>query len=196
MLPLWGPVLLRRWQPFRQDVLLYAGNPVRQWGLYEFAHLAHEPTSAITFLTGHGRFLALLFSALLPALLLYWRRDAALPAIGLSLALFLLLSPAFATQYMTWPLAAAYLIDLGAATLYNLSAGALLAEVYNRWNGGRPWDVARSRPLLPKEVAALAVVWVLLLLVVIAGLRRITTWYTKIIYGGRVTSSRYSRNRV
>ncbi len=106
--------------------------------------------------------------------MLYWRRDAALPAIGLSLALFLLLSPAFATQYMAWPLAAAYLIDLGAATVYNLSAGALLAEVYNRWNGGLPWDVARSRPLLPKEIAALAVVWALLLLVVIVGLRRIT----------------------
>jgi Dolichyl-phosphate-mannose-protein mannosyltransferase len=172
MLPLWGPVLLRQWQPYRQHVLLYAGSSVRQWGLPEFAHLAHEPTSAITFLTGPGRFLTLLFSALLPALLLYWRR--ALPATGLCLALFLLLSPAFATQYMAWPLAAAYLIDLGAATLYNLSAGALLAEVYNRWNGGLPWDVARARPLLPKEVAALAVVWALLLLGVIAGLRRIT----------------------
>ena len=174
MLPLWGPVVLRQWRPFHQDVLEYTGSSVRQWGSVEFAHLAHEPTSAITFLTGPGRFLALLFSALLPALLLYWRRDAALPAIGLSLALFLLLSPAFATQYMAWPLAAAYLIDLGAATLYNLSAGALLAEVYNRWNGGLPWDVSLARPLLPKEVAALAVVWALLLLVVIVGLRRIT----------------------
>jgi hypothetical protein len=173
MLPLWAPVLLRRWQPFRHDVLLYAGSPVRQWGLAEFAHLAHEPTSTITFLTGHGRFLALLFSALLPALLLYWRRDAALDAIGLSFALFLLLSPAFGTQYMVWPLAAAYLIDFGAATLYSLSAGALLAEIYHRWNGGLPWDVARASALLPKEVAALAVVWALLLLVVIAGLRRI-----------------------
>jgi hypothetical protein len=90
------------------------------------------------------------------------------------LALFLLISPAFATQYLAWPLAAAYLIDLWAATLYNLSAGVLLAEVYNRWNGGLPWDDARAGPLLPKEVAALAAVWVVLLLVVIAGLRHIT----------------------
>src|SRR5258708_30932165 len=155
MLPLWGPVVLGQWQPFHQDVLEYAGNSRRQWGLSEFAHLAHEPTSAITFLTGPGRFLALLFSALLPALLLYWRRDASLPAIGLSLALFLLLSPAFGTQYLAWPLAAAYLIDLGAATLYNLSAGALLAEVYNRWNAGRPSAGASANPLPPQQLPSL-----------------------------------------
>ena len=173
MLPLWGPVVLRQWQPFRADVLGYAGIGVRQWGPVEFAHVLHAPATAITFIAGPGRFLVLLLSALLPALLLYWRRNAALPAIGLSLALFLLLSPAFATQYLAWPLAAAYLIELRAATAYNLATGALLAEVYNRWNGGLPWDVATATPLLPREVAALAVVWALLLLVVIVGLCRI-----------------------
>jgi hypothetical protein len=174
MLPLWGPVVLLQWQPFRRDVLSYAGSSVRQWGLVEFAHLLHTRTSTIAFLVSPGRFLVLLLSALLPALLLYWRPDAALPAIGLSLTLFFLLSPAFATQYMAWPVAAAYLIDVGAATAYNLSAGALLAEVYNRWNGGLPWDDARATPMLPKEVPALAVVWALLALVVIVGLSRIT----------------------
>jgi 4-amino-4-deoxy-L-arabinose transferase-like glycosyltransferase len=173
LLPLWGPVVALQWQPFRRDVLSYAGSSVRQWGLVEFAHLAHTRASTIAFLVSPGRFLVLLLSALLPALLLYWHRDAALPAIGLSLALFFLLSPAYATQYMAWPVAAAYLIDFGAATAYNLSAGALLAEVYNRWNGGLPWDIARASQMLPKEVAALAVVWALLALVVIVGLRRI-----------------------
>jgi 4-amino-4-deoxy-L-arabinose transferase-like glycosyltransferase len=174
LLPLWGPVALQQWQPFKQDVLLYAGIRLRQWGLVEFAHLLHAPASTITFLAGSGRFLAVLLSALLPALLLYWRRDAALPAIGLCFVLFLLLSPAFATQYLAWPLAGAYLIGLRAATAYNLAAGALLAEVYNRWNGGLPWNIARATPLLPREVDALAVVWALLLLVVIVGLRRTT----------------------
>ena len=174
VLPLWGPVMLRQWQPFRQDVLEYQGISLRQWGPVEFAHLLNAPASTITFLAGEGRFLVVLLSAALPALLLYWRRNAALPAIGLSLGLFLLLSPAFGFQYLTWPLAACYLIDLRSATAYNLSAGALMAEVYNRWNGGLPWDVANSTPILPKEVVAAAVVWALLLLVMIVGLRRIT----------------------
>jgi hypothetical protein len=174
LLPLWGPVVLREWQPFRADVLEYAGISTRLWGLVEFAHALHAPASMITFLAGPGRFLAVLLSALLPALLLYWRRDAALPAIGLCLALFLLVSPAFGTQYLAWPVAAAYLIGFRAATAYNLAAGALLAEVYNRWNGGLPWDVAKAMKLRPAEVAALALVWALLLLVVIVGLRRIS----------------------
>jgi hypothetical protein len=173
LLQLWGPVVLRQWKPFRTDVLGYQGISLRQWGPVEFARMLHAPASVITFLPGPGRFLVLLVSALLPALLLCWRRDAALPAIGLSLALFLLLSPAFGTQYLAWPVAAAYLIDFWAATAYNLSAGALLAEVYNRWNGGLPWDVAKATPMLPKEVWAAAAVWALLLLVVIVGLRDI-----------------------
>jgi 4-amino-4-deoxy-L-arabinose transferase-like glycosyltransferase len=170
LLPLWGPVVLRQWQPFCTDVLGYAGIGLRQWGPVEFATMLHAPASVITFLPSTGRYLVLLVSSLLPAALLYWRRDAALPAIGLSLALFLLLSPAFGTQYLAWPVVAAYLIDLCAATAYNLSAGAFLAEVYNRWNGGLPWDEAKATPLLPSEVWAAAAVWALLLLVVVVGL--------------------------
>jgi 4-amino-4-deoxy-L-arabinose transferase-like glycosyltransferase len=174
LLPLWGPVVLRQWQPFRKDVLDYAGFATRQWGPVEFANVLHAPASAITFIAGPGRFLDVLLSALLPVLLLCWRRDAALSAIGLSLALFLLLSPAFGTQYLAWPVAVAYLIELRAGIAYNLAAGALLAEVYLREHGNRPWDLVLSGGAMrPKEVAALAVVWALLLLVVIIGLRRI-----------------------
>jgi 4-amino-4-deoxy-L-arabinose transferase-like glycosyltransferase len=174
LLPLWGPVVLRQWQPFRKDVLGYVGISTRQWGPVEFANVLHVPASVIMFIDRPGRFFDVLLSALLPALLLYWRRDAVLPAIGLSLALFLLLSPAFGTQYLAWPVAAAYLIELRAATAYNLAAGALLAEVYNRERGNQPWDlILPGGPMRPKEVAALAVVWALLLLVVIIGLRRI-----------------------
>jgi hypothetical protein len=165
--------VLRQWQPFRTEVLGYTGISLRQWGPVKFASLLHAPASVITFLPGPGRFLMVLISALLPALLLCWRRDAALAAIGLPFAVFLLLSPAFGTQYLAWPVAAAYLIDFRAATAYNLSAGAILAEVYNRWNGGLPWNVARATPFVPKEVAAAAVVWALLLLVVIVGVYRV-----------------------
>ena len=173
MLPLWGPVVLRQWQPFRTDVLGYAGIWLRQWGPVEFATAMRFPASVISLIVGPGRFVAVLLCAFLPALLLYWRRDAALPAIGLSLALFLLLSPAFGTQYLAWPLAAAYLIDFRAATAYNLAAGGLLAEVYSRWNSGLRWYRAFATPLRPPEVAALGVVWVLLLFVVLASLYHI-----------------------
>lgn len=173
ILPLWGPVVLREWQPFRRDVLSYAGLPVHPWGLPAFLRAVPDSAHLIAFLTGPGRFAVLLLSALLPPLLC-WRRESgsALPAIGISLALFLLLSPAFATQYLAWPVAAAYLVDLGAATAYNLSAGALLAVIYDRWNGGLPWNVATASALTGSEVTVLAVVWTLLSLVVLAGLRR------------------------
>jgi hypothetical protein len=173
MIPLWGPVVLRQWRPFRTDVLGYPGIWLRQWGPVEFANAMRFPPSVVAFIVGPGRFLVVLLAAFLPALLLYWRRDAALPAIGLSLALFLLLSPAFGTQYLAWPLAAAYLIDLRAATAYNLAAGALLAEVYNRWSGGLPWYRAWATPFHPTEVAALGVVWALLLVVALTSLYRI-----------------------
>ena len=82
LLQLWGPVVLRQWWLFRADVLGYAGIGIRQWGPVELAKALHAPASLITFLPGTGRFLVLLVSALLPALLLLRCRDAALPAIG------------------------------------------------------------------------------------------------------------------
>jgi hypothetical protein len=60
------------------------------------------------------------------------RSDALVPALGLSLVLFLLLSSAFSMQYLAWPLAAANLIDIWAATGYNLAASAFIVVVYDQ----------------------------------------------------------------
>jgi 4-amino-4-deoxy-L-arabinose transferase-like glycosyltransferase len=173
LVPLWTPVLLREWRPFRAHVLGYAGGPLHPWGITEFLASASVGPSVVSFLVGPGRFLILAVSALLPVALLLWRRDAVLPAVGLTLVLFFLLSPAWGTQYLSWPVAAAYLIDFRAATAYNLTAGALLADVYNRWSGGLPWNFAHAKALVPSEISLLAVVWTMLLLVAINGLRRV-----------------------
>ena len=101
-----------------------------------------------------------------------WRNPALLPpAVGLSLVGFLLLSPAFGVQYAVWPLAGAYLIGFTSATLYNLTAGAMLVAIYNRWSGGLPWDHARASKYTVTEVLIGMVAWAALLLVAVIGIR-------------------------
>jgi hypothetical protein len=93
-------------------------------------------------------------------------------AAGLAMCVFLVLSPAFATQYLAWVIAPAYLIGFWSATAYNLAAGALVVEIYNRWSGGFPWYYAAASRLTQGEVWAALLVWVTLIAVVAEGIRR------------------------
>ena len=175
MVLLWGPVVLTRWAPFSRDVLGYQGISVRQWGIVQFATWAGLPQTGLDVLIGPGRFVVLLASAALPVLLLR-RRPAALgPAAGLSLSLFLLLSPAFSMQYLVWVVAGAYLVDQWAATAYNLLSGVLIVVVYDRWNAGAyPWRWYEAHAVNFEtwpEFTFAVLSWVALAVVVGAGLR-------------------------
>src|SRR5262249_14156291 len=122
---------------------------------------------------GPGRFLLLVVSGLAGAALV-WRRPAALvPAAGLSLVLFLLLTSAFAMQYLTWAVAAAYLVDMLAATAYNVAASVFVLVVCEHWNHAPPWhwSDAWSLPFPSHELVLMAITWVLLAGVAFAGLR-------------------------
>ena len=64
-------------------------------------------------------------------------------------------------QYLTWGLAAAYLINLRLATLYNLAASASALMVYSTWNQAPPWrwDVASAVAFTAPEVLLMVVTW-------------------------------------
>jgi hypothetical protein len=87
--------------------------------------------------------------------------------------LLLLLSPAFGMQYLSWAVAAAYLVSTRAATGYNLAASVMVIVVYIRWNGAYPWNwwEAGGQRFLAREFALMVVVWLALAVVAGAGLR-------------------------
>jgi 4-amino-4-deoxy-L-arabinose transferase-like glycosyltransferase len=170
---LWLPVFISRWLAFRDQVLAYNGGALRQWGLQQFLTWADLPVVA-EWLAERGRFGILLVSGLTAAALVWRRPNALVPAVGLSFVLFLVLSPAFGMQYLTWALAGAYLIDTRAATGYNLAASVFVLVVYGHWSGAAApwrWHEAWAVPFSPRELALMVVTWVLLAAVGVVGLR-------------------------
>jgi hypothetical protein len=167
----WGPVVVRQWTGFQHGVLDYSGYSPPQWGIARFAIAAGTSAHGIDLMIGPGRFVVVMLSAGIP-LLVAWRRPAsATSAFGLSLVIFLLLSTATATQYLAWAAAAACLINVGAAAIYNASAGVFLVVVYDRWNGAAPWawNRATASPFTQGETVLAAIVWLTLLAVALIG---------------------------
>jgi hypothetical protein len=193
-LPLWAPAVLFSWTQFSANVLGYPGIAVRRWGLPQFLAWAERPVEWTTLLIGPGRFVALVISAALPAVLV-WLRRAVSPAVGLCLALFLLLSPAFGMQYRVWPLAAAYLVDTRAATYCNATASLFVISVYDNWNGAAPWQWYEAKALLFRyqELLFMAVTWAALAFVVVVALRCLRP-EDHVEPAAEPTSTRRSRN--
>jgi 4-amino-4-deoxy-L-arabinose transferase-like glycosyltransferase len=168
----WLPALIAEGKPVREHVLGYAGSGISQWGLIQLGHWFDDPGWA-DFLTGTGRFPIVLLCALVPAVLV-WRRPAmAAEAVGLSLVSFLFLSPAFGCQYLVWALAAAYLLNVGWATVYNLGAGLVLFKIYTRWAHGFPWNHADYWGLVGVELIGALLLWGCLGILAVLGVRRI-----------------------
>ena len=63
---------------------------------------------------------------------------------GITLFLFLFLSPGFGVQYLYW--VTPWAVTLGARVywFHSLAAGTFLFTVYNFWSGGMPWGFANS----------------------------------------------------
>ncbi|HEY0167489.1 MAG TPA: glycosyltransferase family 39 protein [Jatrophihabitans sp.] len=168
----WLPALIAHGDVVRSNVLGYAGSGISQWGLIQIGHWFDDPGWA-DFLTETGRFPVVLLCALGPAALV-WRRPAmAAEALGLSLVSFLFLAPAFGCQYLVWAMAAAYLINFGWATLYNLFAGVVLFKIYTRWAHGFPWDHANYWGLVGVELVGALLLWGFLGVLAVLGVRRI-----------------------
>lgn len=172
MLPLWLPVLVLRWNAFIHDVLLYSGVELRQWGLVQFLRWLGLGADGEAFLAGPGRFGILVVCAFLPVLLAWRRPPASAAAVGLALVLFLLLTPAFGMQYLSWAVAGAYLISNWAASAYNLFGSLFVVVVYDHWNSAYPWawNVAPGKPFRAKEMFLQVPAWAALCAVVVSGL--------------------------
>ncbi len=172
--PVWLPAMVTQWKGLKHNVFDYKGtNPKdSQWGIVQLARDAHLH-GLVDFVTGQGRFLILAAAAAIPALIVRRHREVLPSAIALSLALFLSLSPTFGMQYLVWAAAGVLIVDLRAGVAYHVTAGLLLLIVYNRWNGGFPWDRAAASPLLSSEVALAMLVWAVLVVAVARGVRNV-----------------------
>ncbi|HEY2044208.1 MAG TPA: glycosyltransferase 87 family protein [Jatrophihabitans sp.] len=158
MAVIWLPAVIGQPAGLKRNVLEYAGSGPSQWGLSQLGHWFGDPFWS-SYLAGSGRFPIVLLCMLAPAGL-YWanRLDEA-QAVALALLGFLFLTPAFGAQYTAWAVAAAYLLSIRWATVYNLGGGLLLFWVYTRWNGGLPWDFAHTWGLAKPEVVGAFLVW-------------------------------------
>ncbi|HUI50073.1 MAG TPA: hypothetical protein VL119_15385, partial [Acidimicrobiia bacterium] len=104
-------------------------------------------------------------------LLIAWRRPgASILAFGMSFVAVLLLSTATGGRYLVWAIAAAFLIDVRAAVVYNIAASTLLLVVYDRWAGGFPWNIAHGSPWTHNETVLAGIAWLALLAVAVMGL--------------------------
>ena len=170
----WAPVVTQVWQPFRHDVLDYGGTGGRpRWGLAKLAAIIGHPS----WVTNHGtpgRYITVFVVTVIPAVLVLRRPWLVVEASALGLVGLLALTPAFGMQYLAWAAVPAYLLSFGGATAFNSFGGFLLIEIYNRASGGFPWY---HTELLNKTTAAeqlaLLGVWMTLVVVMIAGIRRI-----------------------
>ena len=169
----WTPTLIREFPAVRRNVFGYAGShPLRtRWGPVLFLRSLGSPEALLNFVVGPGRFLILVTCALLPAVLVRRHPEKAMEGLALPVPLFLLLSPAFATQYLAWAVVFVYLLDPWTATAYSLSAGALLVWTYTRWSGGFPWYRANAVPLDNVGVALGVIAWLALLACLVQGWR-------------------------
>jgi hypothetical protein len=168
----WVPALLEQWSAIRRNVLGYSGSTTHEWGLAQLGQMAGNPPWA-SWLEGTGRMLVVAICAVAPALLVWRRPNCVVQGVAFALAGFLALTPTFATQYMAWGAAAVLLLTPRAGLAFNLLAGALLAKVYTRWNGGLPWDHAHASAFTPHERVYGLLVWAVLLWALIESARRL-----------------------
>jgi hypothetical protein len=181
-LVLWVPVFAKQWTPFNTNVLGYAGYGPPKWGIIEFLVQLGASDHAVSIAQGPGRFVAVALAALVPAWI-GWRRPELTPvAFGLTFSMFLLLSTATATQYLSWAAAPSVLVGVAVGTIYNVAAGAFLVNIYDDWSDAYPWawNQAKAHPYDSGQTIAAEGIWVVLLAVVVAGLwqgmrRRLTS---------------------
>ena len=86
---------------------------------------------------------------LLAAILAWWtNRDSQQLSLfelcGMTLFLFLFLTPGFGVQYLYWLIPWAAVLGWRTHLLHWLAAGAFLLAVYTFWSGGLPWGFADS----------------------------------------------------
>jgi hypothetical protein len=161
----WVPVLIWARAGFLANVLGYNGSGFpRQWGLYEGAKAAGVSQGLLDFYAGAGTYLVLALCALLPAWFIRRQPMRAPAALGLSMAMFLLLTPGWAFQYGVYAAAAVFFVEFWSALVVTAGSGAVYVVFYYHWRG----DV---QMLTHRQIPLLFVAWLSMIPSVVVGLR-------------------------
>jgi Predicted integral membrane protein len=161
----WVPVLIWARDGFVTNVLGYDGSGFpRQWGFYQLGVSLEVPQRLLWIYEGKGTYLVLALCALVPAWAIRRQPERAPAALGLSMAMFLFLTPAWATQYGSYPAATIFLVEFWPALITTVVTGLIYVTLYIWWGG----DV---RTLTPPQYKLLFFAWASLVPVVVAGLR-------------------------
>jgi hypothetical protein len=162
---LWGPPLVLATNGYLRHVMAYNGSGFpRVWGPYQLLTSIGAPDLLLELYARPGTYLVALACALVPAWLIRYTPERLPAATALALSGFVLLSPAWATQYLAWIAAAVFLLELWPALLFTVGAGIVYLILYWQWRG----DV---RPLEPYQIPILFVAWLVLVPVVVLGIR-------------------------
>jgi len=161
----WVPVLIWAREGFFNNVLGYDGSGFpRQWGLYQLGVSSGVSQGVLDFYAGTGTYLVLALSSLLPAWFIRRQPSRAPAALGLSMAMFLFLTPGWATQYGAYAAAAVFLVEFWSAAVVTAGSGLVYLTLYYQWRGN-------VQELWPKQIPILFVAWLSLLPAVVMGLR-------------------------
>jgi hypothetical protein len=167
---IWTPAVWEHWPQVRDNVLGYAGWSAPQWGIAQVLSDLGLSRPQLVQVLAHARTPVVALSAALGAVLVWRRRDALGPAVGLTLGCLLLLSTATGTQYLAWAAAGLFLADLWTALLYNLVGGVFLCVLYTHWSHGT-WNVARGALWSPGDTRLGLLAWAALIAAVVCGVR-------------------------
>jgi hypothetical protein len=160
----WVPVLIWARAGFLTNVLGYNGSGFpRQWGLYQGAKTAGVSQGLLDFYAGTGTYIVLALCALLPAWFIRRQPRRAPAALGLSMAMFLLLTPGWAFQYGVYAAAAVFFVEFWSALVVMAGSGAVYVAFYYHWRG----DV---QTLTHNQIPILFVAWLSMIPAVVVGL--------------------------
>jgi Glycosyltransferase family 87 len=135
------PVLALAGREFYEHAVAY-NSSAEEWGFQAYLQeLAKAPTIGArmrdlrSLFEASGRYVIAAFSVGLGVWCLRGRRGQPLGLAATALSLFLVLTPGFAVQYLVWPVALLFAVDLGAAVRWALTAGAMAFSIYLQfWN--------------------------------------------------------------
>jgi hypothetical protein len=168
----WGPAVVEHWPQVRDNVLGYNGWSSPQWGGAAVLRDMNLTYVQLVWVLDNFRTVVVGLSAALGMFLVWRRRDALGPAVGLTLGCLLLLSTATGTQYLAWAAATLFLAEFWSALLYNIAGGLFLYILYGHWSNGT-WNLATGAAWSSSDAELGILAWAALMAGVVCGVRAV-----------------------
>jgi Glycosyltransferase family 87 len=178
------PVIALAARDFYHHGVVYNSSP-EKWGLQAYLQeLSTAPAigarvqSLRSFWEAAGRYVIGAVSVALGLWCYLGRRGQPLALAATTISLFLVLTPGFGVQYLVWPVALLFAVELGTAVRWSLAAGAMALSLYLQfWN--QQWDGATA--VFTKAYAGWVVLlgitaWLVLLRFVVRQLMLLGPW--------------------